>query len=218
MRPRFAERIDGAGDRPELDGVADRGTRPVSLDEVQLVCRIPRAVVCAPERQGLAVDRWRGNAALSVGRNAPSVQNRVDVVAVSLGVGEPLHDDETAALAGKEAIAGAVVDLHVGIGERAHLGEAHQLERIEADVDATGQRDVDVAGAEGIRCGRDGQQRRGASTVDGVPAASQVHVVADAASDRVGQCSGERVLVGRGEERLVDLLGLGDELLEGCVV
>ena len=186
VRLRLAKGVDRTGDAGELDRVADRGASSVTLDEVQRVRRVPCAIVRAPQGQGLAVHGRCGDAALSVRRDAPTVQDRVDVVTVPFGIIQPLHDDEAAALTGKKTVSCAVVDFHVRVGQRTHFGEPYELERVEADVDAARQRDIDVAGAQRVRRGRHGEQRRRARAIHCVSATPKIHVVADATGNRVG--------------------------------
>ena len=96
-----------------------------------------------------------------------------------------------------------VVDAHLVGGQRAGLGEADQLERVEAEVDAARERDVGIAADERVAGRGHRQQRRRARAVDGVAAAMQIEVVADAAGDRVGEAAGERLVADRRERPLV---------------
>ncbi len=70
-------------------------------------------------------------------------------------VGLPHQDHEAAAFARPEAVRARIEDPHLTRSQGAGLGESHQLERVEAQIHAAGQRHVDIAG---------GQRRAGVVT------------------------------------------------------
>ncbi len=162
--------------------------------------------VGAGQGEPVAAGLGAGDAAPAVGGVAPAGDGGVAEPALGAGVLVAHQDDHAAALAGPEAVGALVVDPHLGGGERAGLGEADHLERVDAEVDAAGHGDVHPAAEQGVAGGGDGQQRGGAGAVDGEAAALEVEVVADPAGDGVGQAAGQGVLADRREGALVAAL------------
>ena len=132
----------------------------------------------------------------------------MDVAALRDRVFVAHQHDEAAAFAGEEAVRLLVVHPHALLRERRALREADQLERIEREIDAARERDVEVAVDERVARVDDREQRRRARAVDGVAAAVEAEVVADASGDRVRQSARERVFADLGERRVELLLEL----------
>ena len=158
-----------------------------------------RATIGAAQGQELPLDLGACDPALAVGRDAPAADDRDDATTLGQGIGQPHEHDDPAAFARPEAGGAGVEDPHRVLGQGAGLGEADQLERVEAQVDPARQRDVQVAGGQRRAGVGHRQQRRRAGPVDGVSAPLEVEVVADPARDRVREPPGERLLAHRGE-------------------
>jgi hypothetical protein len=199
------EGVDGL----DLDRVADRCAGAVAFEECDAVDRHARLFVRPLQRQALPAGLGAGHAAVAVRRHPPAEELRVDGAPLGDGVFRAHQHDEAAALAGEEAVGFPVVHPHPFFREGRTFCKADQLERIEAEIDAAGQGDVEVTVEQGVAGVDHRQERGGAGAVDGVAAAVEAEVVADAAGDGVRQASGERVLADGGErlvERLLETL------------
>ncbi len=131
--------------------------------------------------------------------------------AVPARVVEALEHHHPAALAGDEALAALVIDVHVAGRERGRLGEAHELEGVEAHVHAATERDVELPGRDELGGGGHGEQRGGAGPVHHPAAAVQIEDVTHTPGDCVGEAAGEGVL---GDPREDALPGLFERQLQ----
>ncbi len=198
----YAVGLHGGCNRLELDRIPSGGPGTVAFDEMQARRRVSCALVRSLNRQGLALHAGRGNATGAIGRNAPAAQGRVDVVAICTGIFETLEHDETTPLARQETVRCAIVHAHLRWAQGSDFGKAHELERVEADVDPANQGHVEVSTAEHIGCRRDREKRRCTGAIDDVAPTLKVEEIADATRDRIGQRPSERIFVDRGEHRL----------------
>lgn len=139
----------GGGERAELVGVAHRGAGAVSLEERHGPDPEPGPFVGAGQGQPVAARLGAGDASLPVGGDAPSRDRRVAAQAGRAGVLLTHQHDHAAALAGPESVGAAVVHAHLGPGEGAGLGEADDLERVDGQVDAPGDGDVEIPAQQG---------------------------------------------------------------------
>jgi hypothetical protein len=137
----------------QLDAVAHLRDRAVAFDEVQPGRRVACELVGPADRPRLAVAARRGHPGLAVGRHAPASEHRDDADPRGAGVLEALEHDKPTPLTRQEAVGPAIVDLHVVGSEGPGLGEADQLERIEADVDTAGERQVECPRRQLLRRG-----------------------------------------------------------------
>ena len=192
-------------DAKHLGAVADRGPGAMTLDEVHVAHGIAGARIGPRQGAGLALAGGCHQASLAIRGDPDTPDRRIDAVTGGERVVEPAKHDKAAALPGQEAPCARVVDRHFAVGERPGLGEAHQLEGVEAYVDPPGERDVPVALPQVLDGRGDCQQGGGASTVDRVAAPMEVEEVADTTGDGVRESASERVFADRGE-RGVDVL------------
>jgi hypothetical protein len=202
-RPRRGRGLaQGAAQRAELGGIADACPGPVSLEVGHRLDAEVRTAIGTPHRQELALDFRSGDPALAVGRDPPAADDGDDPPALGQGVGQPHQHDDPAAFPRPEAGRARVVDPHLVLRQGTRLGEADQLERVEARVDPTGQRRVEVPGRQRRAGLRHRQQRRGAGPIDRVAAPLEIELVADRARDRIGEAPGERLGADRRERGL----------------
>ena len=203
-----AERLDEA---LHLDDVADLRRRAVPLDEGAGRRVEARGRPAVPEREALA-DRVRGGDPLAapVARAADAPDDGVDPVAVALGVGEPLEEEERRPLAHDEAVGPVGVGARPGGRERADLAELHEARRAHVPVEAAGEDGVEVARDEAV----DGRAHRreggGAGGVGDVVGAVEVEEVRDPPGDAVRQLARHRVLGDRGKAPVDPLAELGE--------
>jgi hypothetical protein len=189
---RRAERLDEALD---LDDVADLRRRPVPLD-VRAGGRVePRDLPAVPEREPLA-DRVRGGDPLAapVARGADAADDGVNAVAVPLGIGEALEEEEGRPLAHDEAVGPVGVGARAGGRERADLAELHEARRPHVPVESAGQDRVEVPGDEAVARGAHRRESRGAGGVGDVVRPVEVEKVRDAPGDAVAELARHRVL------------------------
>src|SRR5947209_13203220 len=131
---------------------------------------------------------------------------------VGTGVFMAHEHNHAAAFARPEAGGLSVKDAHLVARESAEAGEAGKLERIEAEIDAASDGDVYVATVQSGACSSHGQQAGSAGAINGVAAALEIKVVADAAGDGVGKSAGERFFIGGGKGSFVKCFNAGDQL------
>ncbi len=165
-----------------LDGVAQAGAGAVRLDVADLVGLHPGGGQGAAEHIALGRAVGRGDAgAAAVLVDRAAAYDGQDAVLVAQGVGEPLEDDDAAALAAHVAV-GAVGERHGAAlpGDRAELRLGDHQQRRQHHVDAAGQRHVALSQAQALARLVDGQQRGGAGAVDGEVGAAQIEEVGDA--------------------------------------
>lgn len=208
----------GLGEGPQLGGVADRRAGAVALEVGHRLDAEPGRGVSPFECQPVAAGLRSGDAALAVRGVAPAGDRGVPEPLLGLRVLIAHQDHHPAALARPEAVRALVVDPHLARGQRAGLGEADHLERVDGEVHAADHGHVQPPVDQRVAGGGDREQRGGASTVDGEPAALEVEVVADPAGDGVGQTTGQGVLADRREGALVALLQARQETGQRCVV
>ena len=135
-----------------------------------------------------AAESVSGRLSLARSTRAPAHDLRVDGQARGPCVGGPHQQHDAAALARQEARRVLVVDPHVGRREQAGLGQADQIERIDAQVDTAGHRDVKLACGQRQARGRDRGQRRRPGRVHRQTAAAQAELAADSGGEASGRC------------------------------
>jgi hypothetical protein len=92
---------------------------------------------------------------------------------------------KAATLARQKTFGPLVVHAHLLRRKRADFREANQLKRIQTQINATGDRHVEITGREQRTGGVHGNERRGAGAVNGVTTTAQIVVITDASGDRV---------------------------------
>ena len=169
-------------------------------------------------------DRVGGGDALAppVARSRHAEQHGVDAVAVPLGVGQPLEQEQGAPLAHDEAVGAVGVGAGAGGRQRADLAELHVGGGAHVAVDAAGEDRVVLAVDQPLDRAGHGRQPGRAGGVGDVARPTEVEEVGDPSGDDVGQLARHGVLgdVGDGgphalarllEDRLAHLLGQGGE-------
>src|ERR1043165_4766298 len=110
---------------------------------------------------------------------------------------------EAASLAWQKTFGTLVVHAHLLRRQRTDFREANQLKRIQTQINATGDRDVEITGREQRTGSVYGNKRRGARAVNGVTTTAQIVVITDTPGDRVGKHSGEGLFAHRCKRRFV---------------
>ena len=197
-------------ERLDLDDVAQRGAGAVGLDVADGAGRDAGLGVGALEGAHLAFDDRGGQAASpAVARGADALDDRVDAVAVALGVGQPLENERGHAFADDDSIGTGVERAAAAARrERLRLAERQVGERVLDRVDAAQDHHVGRAGLQLANGQGGGRQRRAAGCVDGVVRAAQVQAIGDPAGGDVEQEAGKRVLGPLGQQTLARLHGL----------
>ncbi len=158
-----------------------------------------------------------GEPAPAVRGVAPPSDRRVAAQTLGVRVRLAQQHEHAAPLARPEPVGVLVVYPHVAGRQGTGLGEPDHLERVDAQVHATGDDRVDLMGNERVAGHGDAEQRGRARTVHGEAAALEVELVGDAAGDRVGKTPGQAVLVDRRERALVPPFEVTQELREIAV-
>ncbi|ESU46106.1 hypothetical protein P376_5916 [Streptomyces sp. HCCB10043] len=180
--------------RVGLDGVAERGARPVALDGVDLVRPQSGDVERLADHPFLRGAVRRGGAVgrpVGVDRRAAHVGE--DRVAVALGVGEAFEDDHADALAPADAVGGGGVRLAPPVRRDASAVLREGFERGEGG-DAAGEREVAVTVAQRLTREVQGHEGRGARGVDGDGGALEAEDVRDPSGDHAAVPAGADVL------------------------
>jgi hypothetical protein len=132
----------GVDERLQLHAIAHWSPGAMPFDQLDVGKGVVRHAVGAIHRERLACDAWCGDAAAAVGGIADSANDRIDAVAIAQRIRETLEDYHAAALARQKTARPLIVDANVAVTERADLGEADELERIKAHVDAAGEHEL----------------------------------------------------------------------------
>ncbi len=176
-----------ARDRVDLDNVADRRAGPVGLDVADGRRPDARLVVGPLQGADLAVGARRGQTlSPAVGGRPQALDHRVDPVAVALGVGQSLEDDDGHPFADHDPI-GRGVERSASAARREclRLAEGEVSERVLDGVGPAQDHDIGRAGLQlSNRQGRR-RQRRAAGGVDRVVGAAEVEAVGDPAGGHV---------------------------------
>ena len=183
----------------EFRGVADRRAGAVSFAIRNGVDAETRAPIRAPHGFELSVRLGPRDAAAAVGGNSPAADDRIHAAALRQRIFVTHERDKSAAFARPESRRAPVEDAHFIGGQRAGFGKADQFKRVEAEIDATRERDIEITGGERGTGIRDREQGRGARAIDGVTAALQIELIADAPGDGVGETAGEGFFAQRRE-------------------
>ena len=197
-RPAAAEH---GAQRAGLDRITQQGARAVRLDVVDLAgfdpgCRARRA---QHGHLGGGVGRHQTvGPPVLVDRGA--ADDGQDPVAVAFGIGEALEDGDAAALT-------AHVSVRAGVERVTPAGGRHRLDLVETPgdgrreqhVDAGGQSEIRVTGAQALAGQVDGHQRRRAGGVDGDRRATQIEVVGHPVGDDAQRTAGSRIGAHLGE-------------------
>ena len=178
---RRAGRAEDLGQRGDLGQVARRGPGAVGLDVADGLGRDPRPLVGAPQRPDLALGAGRGQPlGTAVAGAAQPLDHGIDPVAVALGVGQPLEDDDADRLADHDAVGpGVERPAAAARRERVGLAEGQVRERILNRVGAAQDHHVGRARLELADRRRRRGQRRSAGGVDRVVRPAQVEPVRD---------------------------------------
>ena len=214
--PAARRRREGGPQGPELGPVGGRHAEAVALDQADRRRVDPRPPVGPADRPEVAPGVRRGQAAApAVAGEADPLDDRVDPVAVALGVAQPLEHDDADALAR---------DHPVGLGgegpgptrprEHAEPREDHREIDVRLDVDAADDRQVGPAARQRPRPEVERHQGRCARRVDDVGRPGQAEPVARPAGGGVGQLAGDRRRLERREAGL-QVVADGLELVVG---
>ena len=202
LRPRLrlAHELD---QRLGLGLVADHGAGPVGLDQPDLSRGDAGLGVGPPQRPKLPFQAGGGQALVPAVAGGPHpLDDRIDPVAVALGIGQTLEDDGPDPFAEHDAVGGRVERAAAPLGRQCvRLAEGHVgvggLDRVGP------QGDGHVAGAhlQLADAGIDGGQRGAAGGVDRVVRPPQIEPVRDPSHRHVHQDARKRVLGPLGHQR-----------------
>ena len=196
---RSPRRVEDEAEPLELGDVARLRPGPVRLDELDRLRPVARELVGAGERLRLPRGH-RGVDALAaaVRGGADAADDRVDPVAVPLGVGEALQGHHPEPLAEHRAVGPVAEGAAVAARrERRRLREAEEHEDVVQRVDSARDDEVAVAELQLRDRHRERAQRRGARRVGDAVRAPEVQAVRDAPRDDVPEEAGERRLLPR---------------------
>ena len=155
----------------------------------------PGALPGALDREPLAHGVGRGDAlALAVGGAADAEDDGVDTVPVSLGVLEPLEDEQGGAFAHDEAVGAGVERSGACRRERTDLAELHERVHAHVAIQPAGDDGVELVVGESGDGGVERGQARGAGGIGGEVHPTQVEQVRDPAGDDVRELAGHGVL------------------------
>ena len=212
-RTRRAEHVGEAG---QLRGIPDAGRRAVRLDAAcrRRIC--PRCLPGPAYRQPLANRVRRGDPLSSpIAGSAEAEQHCVHPVTVTLGVSQPLQDEEGAPLPHHEPVGTGVEGTRSGRGQGTDLAELDEGRDPHVPVDATGHHRIGLTGREPVHGGSDRSQPGRTGGVRGEVRAPEIEEIGDATGDDVRQLARHRVLGDLREPGQVPLTRLLDDRRSG---
>ena len=198
----------------ELGDVTRFGRGAVRLDQFDRRGVVAGALVRAAQRLGLSLGTGGVHAGgTPVGRRPQPADDRVDLVAVAFGVGEPLERQHADTFADDGAV-GAVGERAAVTGrrERRCLREAHVHHHVVECVDAAGQHHIGLVQIQPVQCRLQRRKRTRAGGVGDEVGTAQVQSVGDPPGDDVAEQAREGALLPRHVvigDVLADLVCLG---------
>src|SRR5271157_4509318 len=128
----------------------------------------PGSVIGPAECQALPLNLGTSQPAATIGRNSPATDERVSSEAESHRVFMTHQNQEATPLTGPEALRVSVVHAHFLRCQSRALGESHEFKGVYAEVNSSGQADIDVSRDQRGANITHSQKRRAACAVDGV--------------------------------------------------
>ena len=197
----------------DFDFVADPRPRAMGLDEFDRFGRYPGGRIRLVQGLELALGPGGVNAlGFAVAAGADPFHNGQDAIAVGLGIGQALQNQNADALAQHGAVGMAGKGPRIAAGrENLGAGEAHVHEDIVEGIHAARDHHPGLARVKLHQGQMDGAHRAGAGRIHHAVGAAEIEAVADPAGDHIPQEAGEgiflpgHVAVG---EPLHDLSGL----------
>ncbi len=201
-------RAENAGHGLDLGAVADSGAGAVGFDQSDGFRGNAGGGIGAFHGGDLAFQaRDEKGLSLAVAGEADSLDQRVDAVAVALGIGEPFQDGESDALAEKGAVGEAVEGAEFAAPrEGAEHGEHGEDACVGVLLGAADEGHVAAAVAQFAHAGVERDDRGGAGGIHEVVGAHEVEAVGDPSGKQVGDETRAGVGRGRREARLEFLL------------
>ncbi len=183
------------GERGEFGGIPDARGGPVGLDAGRGGRVGSGAFPGAPHGELLTDGIGGGDAlAFAVRRAADAKDDRIDLVAVSLGVFESFEDEQGRPFTHDEPVGARVEWARSGCRKGADLAELDERVDAHVAIDAAGDDGVVLVVHEPIYRGVEGRQSRRAGGIGREVHPAQVEEVRHPAGDDVRQLTGHRVL------------------------
>src|SRR5262249_49505186 len=149
-------------------------------------------------------------ASVAVRGNSPAAQHGIRRMMMRYCIFMAHENNHAAAFAGPESGRASIKHPHLLGSKGSQFGKSGKLKRIETEINAAGNGNINIATLQ-RRAGRShGQQAGGAGRIHGVAAAFEVEVIADSSGNGVGEAAGQRFLARGWKWRLVQLLNLVD--------
>ena len=196
--------------------IADHRAGAVGLDELDAGRRDVGLGVGTLQGAELSFGPRGGQSLVAaVAGSADALDDRVNAIAVALGIGQALEDDGDHALADDDAVGGLVEGAAPAARRKGvRLAEGHVGVRILHRVRAHDHGQVARAHLQLADAGVQSGQRRAAGGVDGVVRPAEVEAIGDAAGDDVDQDAGERILGPLRQQRLGLAQNFGGAVLQ----
>ena len=184
-------------ERRNLNGVTDLGAGAVGFNQLDGAWVHIALRVSPPQRLLLTGSaRLVNRRATAVTRSTDSLDHGIDLVAIALGIGQALDDDDSQAFAEGRAVTIGIEGSRVsGRRQRRRLAEAGVHEDIVEGVDTTGHNHVGVSGREFQGGQVKGAQRAAAGGIDDTVGAAKIKMLADPSGHHVAEQTGKGVLL-----------------------
>lgn len=171
--------------RTHFDWVTSLGARAVALDILRALHIESKVLVHVPNQCSLCVDAGQGDTLRPTIRvDARSTDHGADWVAIALGIGELLDQNQTTTFT--TAVPVTVVVKGAAVAKRREEAQIAKLDshlRVENQVDATGNRHVGLAVAHALAGQVNGDQGRRTGRLNGHGGTVHVEEVADAVGE-----------------------------------
>ena len=137
----------GATQRAELGRVAHTRAGAVPFEVGDCLDPESRSLISPAQGQELPLDLGARQPPLAVRREPPAADHRDHPSTLRQRIRQTHQHHHATAFTGPEAGRSSVVDPHRISSQGPGLGEAHELERVEAQINAAGQRDIEIPAA-----------------------------------------------------------------------
>ena len=173
--------------RTELGAIGGGNAQAMAFDQGHAIGIDTGTAISAANGTGMAAGAGSGQSlTAAIAGNAYALHQRVDTIAVALGVAAALENHDASSFAGEHAVGGgAIGPCRSGASEGAQLAEDEREVNVGLEVDAAHNGQIGATRGERLDCEVEGDQGRGARGVDHVGRAGKIEAMCEPAGSCV---------------------------------